>query len=160
MQIDAYLIEAHIFRKINNDIEFLLLKRSPDEKYPNIWQMVTGSIDDDEKAYETALREIKEETGLVPEHFWVVPHTNSFYSPEKNCFCLVPVFAVLVDPNSEVVLSAEHDEYRWVKMEEAKKLLAWQGQRQSVEIIYEYFTKKESLLNFTRIDLDKIKKND
>lgn len=153
MKIDAYLIEAHIFRKRNSDIEFLLLKRSADEKYANIWQMVTGSIDEDEKAYETALREIKEETGFTPTDFWVVPHTNAFYSHEKNCFCLVPVFAALVDDKYSVELSDEHEEFKWVSKTEAQKLLAWQGQRQSVEIIYEYFTKEESLLNFARIDL-------
>ncbi|MFA7229097.1 MAG: NUDIX domain-containing protein, partial [Melioribacteraceae bacterium] len=72
MNVKSSLIEAHIFRRNGVDIEFLLLKRSPGEKYPGLWQMVTGSVENGEKRYETALREIKEETGIVPIKFWIV----------------------------------------------------------------------------------------
>ena len=63
-KIITNLIEAHIFRKTKNGIELLLLKRSETEIYPGLWQMVSGKIQVNEKAYQTALREIKEETGL------------------------------------------------------------------------------------------------
>ena len=153
MNVTSFLIESHIFRERNGIIEFLLLKRSRKEIYPGIWQMVTGSIKEGEKAYETALREIKEETGLVPDDFWVVPYTNSFYSHEKNVMCMVPVFVVRVQPDSEVVLSDEHSEFMWVDSEKAKTMLAWYGQRKSVEIIYEYLTKEKSTLEFVRLPL-------
>jgi len=68
------MIEAHIFCKKKNGIEFLLLKRNEKEIYPGLWQMVTGKIRKGEKAYKTALREIKEETGLKPKRFWVTPN--------------------------------------------------------------------------------------
>lgn len=152
MNVSSTLIEAHIFRKIGIDLEFLLLKRASNEKYPGIWQMVTGSIES-ESAYQSALREIKEETGLTPIKFWVVPNINSFYSPEKDVIIMIPVFAVLVDENPKVIISEEHSEYKWVKKEEAIKLLAWPGQRKSVEIIYEYFTNQQSFLKFVEIHL-------
>ena len=152
MNISSTLIEAHIFRKIENDLEFLLLKRASNEKYPDLWQMVTGSIEN-ESAHQTALREIKEETGLTPIKFWVVPNINSFYSPEKDILIMIPVFAVLVDKNQKIIISEEHSEYKWVKKEEAIKLLAWPGQRKSVEIIYEYFTNRQSFLKFVEIEL-------
>lgn len=154
MNLKSLLIEAHIFRQISGkDIEFLLLKRADGEKYSGIWQMVTGSIHEKEKAYKTALREIKEETGLTPRKFWVVPNVNSFYEPVKDYICMVPVFAALVDENSQVCISDEHKEYKWVGLEEANKLLAWRGQRISVDTIYEYFTKEKSFLNFVEIKL-------
>ena len=34
---------------------------------PGLWQMVTGKMKDGETAYQTALREIKEETTLKPD---------------------------------------------------------------------------------------------
>lgn len=154
MHLTTFLIEAHIFRQIDeNQIEFLLLKRSDGEIYSGVWQMVTGSIDKNEKAYQTALREIKEETSLLPKQFWVVPNVNSFYEPKTDYICMVPVFAALVDLDAQVNISNEHSEYKWVNLEEAKKLLAWRGQRNSVDIIFEYFTKEKSFLNFVEIKL-------
>lgn len=156
MIIDSILIEAHIFRKHENGIEFLLLKRSEGQLYPNIWQMVTGSIEANEKAYQTAIREIKEETGLRADKFWVVPNVNSFYSFQKDEMCLIPVFAANVRNDAIVKISDEHCEYRWVCKEEAKKLLAWPGQRKSVEIIHDYFMNQNSFFQFVEIDLTEL----
>lgn len=157
MKIVSTLIEAHIFRQVKNDIEFLLLKRSKEVKYPELWQMVTGEIDKNEKAHQTALREIYEETGLSPLKLWVVPHINSFYSPEENEICMIPVFAALVDKNATIKISEEHTQYKWVNKDEAKKLLAWKGQRESVDTIYDYFMKEQKKLNFVEIDIDRSK---
>ncbi len=152
MNIISNLIEAHIFREKNGELEFLILKRSPEQYYPNIWQMVSGKIKENETAYQTALREIKEETNLIPEKFWVAPTVNSFYAPDKDYICLLPVFAVKVKFDSEVVISDEHVEYRWLKPEKAKQLFAWDGQRKSVDVIIDYFLNKNSFLNFIEIE--------
>jgi dATP pyrophosphohydrolase len=147
---NSVFVESHLLKKVENDIEFLLLKRAPGEIYPDIWQMVTGKINDDEKAYETAIREIKEETGLSPEKLWVVPNVNSFYSPKHDKVLQIPVFAALINDDT-VKLSEEHSEYKWVKKEEAKKLLAWPGQRNSVDIIYEYFLHEKLFFELVEI---------
>ena len=151
MKIISNLIEAHIFREQNGKLEFLLLKRSPEQYYPNLWQMVSGKIKENETAYNTALREIKEETSLIPEKFWVAPTVNSFYSPDKDYICLLPVFAVKVKYESKVILSKEHVEFKWVAPEESKQLLAWDGQRKSVDVIVDYFLNRNSFLNFIEI---------
>ncbi|MBL1213675.1 MAG: NUDIX pyrophosphatase [Ignavibacteriae bacterium] len=153
MKVESYLIEAHMFRKTKSGLEYLLLKRASNEKYPGVWQMVTGAVEENEKGYETAIREIKEETNLTPAKFWVVPRMNSFYSPEKNSVCMVPVFATLVE-DGEVTLSEEHTEYKWVNKAEAQKLLAWPGQRKSVQIIEDYFTNEQSFLKFVEIEIN------
>ena len=79
MDIKLDLVETHIVQKVGDNYKYLLMKRSPNEKYPNIWQMVTGSVKRGEKAYETALRELKEETNFSPQKMFVVPTINSFY---------------------------------------------------------------------------------
>ncbi|KAF0152115.1 MAG: dATP pyrophosphohydrolase [Ignavibacteria bacterium] len=156
MQVVSNLIEAHVFRFNDGKLEFLLMKRSENEKYPNIWQMVTGTISENEKAYQTALREIQEETGLTPERFWIVPQVNSFYSHENDEVCFVPIFAALVKVNSEVQISPEHSEFLWLDNKNAKKRLAWKGQRNAVDTIYEYFSSKDINLKFIEIDLTSI----
>jgi dATP pyrophosphohydrolase len=145
------MIEAHVFRETEGGIEFLLLKRSEKEIYPGLWQMVSGRIEENEKAYETALREIKEETGLIPEQLWAAPNVNQFYSHENDYISLLPVFAARVDGKTDVVLCDEHCDCIWAFPEEAKKLLAWPGQKKSIDIIVEYFTKGINFLNFTEI---------
>lgn len=152
MKVTSGLIEAHVFRIKKEEIEFLLLKRSENENYGGIWQMVTGSIDQNEKAFDTAIREIKEETGLIPQKLWVVPNVNSFYSPDKDELIMIPVFAALVI-NDAVVLSSEHSEYQWTDKEKAKALLAWNGQRKSVDTIYQYFKSENPVLYFNEINI-------
>ncbi len=154
MEIKSTLVEAHIFRQEGNDIEFLLIKRAENDKiYPGLWQMVTGSIDENEKAYSTALREIKEETGLTPRNLWVIPNVNNFYNPSNDTVNLIPVFAALVDSESNIKLSEEHSDFKWVYKEEAVKILPWKGQRNSVETIHEYFTKEMQNLNLVEIKI-------
>ena len=151
MKIVSNMIEAHIFRKKKNGIEFLLLKRGEKEIYGGLWQMVTGKIRKGEKAYNAALREIKEETGLKPMRFWVTPNVNPFYSHENNYISLIPVFAAEVIENSKVILCKEHTKFKWLKPEETKKMLAWPGQRKSIDIITEYFLKELNFWNFVEI---------
>ncbi len=147
------MIEAHIFRRVKNGIEFLLLKRNETQIYGGLWQMVNGKIHDGETAYQTAIREIKEETNLTPMKLWVAPNVNSFYSHEKNFISMLPVFAALVDENSLCKISDEHNDFKWVNSEEAKKFLAWVGQRNSVDIINQYFINEMNFLNFIEIPL-------
>jgi dATP pyrophosphohydrolase len=152
MNVISNLIEAHIFRETENGIEFLLLKRAEDQIYPGVWQMVSGKIKENEKAFETSLRELEEETNLTPLKMWIAPKVNSFYSSQSDSICLVPVFAVQVKKDSNVIISDEHCEYKWVTSEEAKRLLAWYGQRKAVDLIEEYFLNEKSFLKFIEIE--------
>ncbi len=153
MNLVSNMIEAHIFRKKDNGIEFLLLKRSEKEIYPGLWQMVSGKIRSGEKAFETALREIKEETGLTPEKFWVAPNVDMFYDHFHDYISFLPVFAVLVKPDAQVTISNEHSEFMWKPPDEAKKYLTWEGQRRSVDIIMQYFNDEIQFLNLVELQM-------
>jgi len=153
LPIISNMIEAHIFRMKKGKIEFLLLKRSEKEIYPGLWQMVSGSIHDGETAYQTALREILEETNLKPKMMWVVPNVNSFYSPEKNYVSLLPVFAVKVDPNSKVRISNEHTEYKWVTYDEAVQQIHWPDQIESLNVIWRYLSSEKLKNKLVELDI-------
>jgi dihydroneopterin triphosphate diphosphatase len=152
MKLKSDLIELHVIKIINNEMLFLLLKRSAHKIYPGLWQMVSGHIKQGETAARTALRELQEETGLQPSRFWVAPNVNSFYSPDEDSISFIPVFVAQVN-NDNVLISDEHSEFKWVNSEEAKTFLAWEGQRRSVDIIKEYITNQMSFLKFTEIPL-------
>ena len=151
MKIVSQMVEVHVIRQVNSQIEFLLLKRAPGEIYENLWQMVSGRIEPEEKAYETALREVKEETGFTAQRIWAAPNVNSFYSAHNDEMNLIPVFAVLVNPEAKVVISDEHSDYKWLTKEECSIMLAWEGQRKSVDIIYDYFLNFRGFLDLVEI---------
>ncbi len=153
MKIKTNLIEAHILKKTEQGIEYLILKRASNQKYPSIWQMVTGKIQQNEKAYQAAIREIKEETDLNVDEIYTVPNVNSFYDHVDDSVTIIPVFVAVVKQEQDVKLSDEHSEYKWASATQAKKLFAWVGQRQSVDIIEEYFSHQSKELIFIRIGI-------
>ncbi len=151
MEIESCLVEVNIIKIIENEIKFLLMKRSKEEKYPGVWQMVTGHIEKGETAKNAAIRETLEETGLHATNLWSIPHLNSFYNPETDTICFIPVFVTKVTHNFSPKLSNEHSEYLWAEHDYAKKLVAWPGQRTSINIIAEYFLENKSEINLLRI---------
>jgi 8-oxo-dGTP pyrophosphatase MutT (NUDIX family) len=137
-------IEVCLFRFRQNAPEYLLIRRSPDEPvYPGMWQFVTGMIAGSERALECALREVAEETGLRPVHFWIVPHANSFYSAHDDAVHLVPFFAAQTDASAEPELSREHSAGVWLRHEEARRRLVWPGQRLGLDIVHQYIVRGE-----------------
>ena len=132
-------VEVCVFRFVKNRPEYLLLRRSPDEKiYPNLWQLVSGGINDGETAHAAALRELDEETRLTPRTFWVVPHVSTFYDAEYDAVNLSPLFAAQVDDDQAPKLSAEHSQHEWLPFSEAYRRLVWPGQRLGLAVVEEY----------------------
>ena len=146
------LVEIHIAKLIDGELRFLVLKRSANEKYPNVWQPITGHTEEGEKTYETAFREIEEEIGFKANGIYVIPQINSFYDYRTDRICNIPVFFCLVDDNFEPRISDEHSEYIWANAEQNKNLLAWEGQKKSVDLIIEYFPEKKEILNFIKLN--------
>jgi dihydroneopterin triphosphate diphosphatase len=129
-------IEVCVFRFRNDRIEYLLLKRSLEERiHPGMWQLITGTANEGERGVRTALREMQEETGLSPVHFWSVPVLTSFYDRHGGALHHCPVFAAQVDATAEVKLSEEHCEHAWLPYAEALHRLVWPAHRCVVETV-------------------------
>jgi dihydroneopterin triphosphate diphosphatase len=137
--IVSRVVEVCVFKGSLREARYLVLKRSEtDSIYPGMWQLVTGTLKDGERAVDAALREFREETGMDAVRFWVVPFVNSFYVPVNDSIHLSPVFAIEVGNEARVALSQEHQEYSWCLFEEAKQKLVWPGQRYAVDLVHEY----------------------
>ena len=150
--IQIRVIDCHIAIYNNNDWEFLLLKRSDDKIYPGIWQGVTGKIKDEEPPYKTALRELKEETGLAADKMWTADKVNIFYDATENIMNLIPVFGVVVR-SKDIVLSEEHSEYKWCSIDETVKLLTWEQQKKGVKIFYDMLKENKDRLKILEINI-------
>jgi dATP pyrophosphohydrolase len=152
VRIASGIVEVCIFAFTGDGPEYLMLRRSPHEKiYPDIWQFVTGSIEGAETATRAALREMAEETALVPTSLWVVPHVNTFYDPSHDSLNLTPVFAAQVDAGRVPKLSAEHTEYRWCDRSSAEGLLVWPGQRLALGILHDSIVRGGPASGLSRI---------
>ncbi|MBP9095306.1 MAG: NUDIX domain-containing protein [Ignavibacteria bacterium] len=126
--------------------KFLCLKRNDDALiYPGIWQIITAKIEKDEKAYDTAKRELFEETGLHPKQLFIGPSINQFYSLRNDSINLIPIFIAEVD-STEVKISDEHSEFEWLSFEDTYKRVYWGNQKDRLEEIYKYL-KSEELYN-------------
>jgi dihydroneopterin triphosphate diphosphatase len=139
----ARFVDCHIFRLRGGRDEWLLLKRAPHIRLGGTWQMVSGCIEDGEKAYVAAARELLEETGLVPVHFYQASILNRFYLAATDEVMLTPVFAAHVAEDAEVHLSEEHTDWEWVTHDEALRRYPWPGQRDCLRVIREQFIEGE-----------------
>ncbi len=116
----------------------LLLRRSKQPLFGE-WCHVAGGIEDGETAWETALREISEETGLAVTRLFSADYNEQFYEAGRNTFTVVPVFVAYVDSSQAVRLNTEHSEFRWVTIAEAQLLVTFGGQRRVYEEIQREF---------------------
>ena len=136
--IKAPFISVYLIAHIEGEHRFLIIKRDR-EPYKNIWQPVTGSIEEGEKAWQAALRELKEETGISPDRFYSAEFIERFYEMNTEIIALSPAFVGFVDYKPEVALSAEHNEYRWATLDEAVELVEFYEQKAAFRHIQRYF---------------------
>ena len=118
----------------------LMLRRKDD---PDFWQSVTGSLEPDATPYETACREIKEETGFEVEQnqlqdlshsiiFEIFPHFRHRYAPDVT-HCKEHWFK-MVQSEEKMPLLTEHSEYRWLAPDEAASLTkSWSNSQAILE---------------------------
>jgi len=151
--IKSFSIAAYIC-KIENETAYFLLIRRCGKFLNGNWQMVSGKIEKGETAWQAALREIKEETNLVPEKLYSADWVERFYEANQNCINLVPVFVAFVKEPLEVKLSpAEHDAFKWVTKAEMMKGLEFRSQKDALNHIDTYFIKNKPS-EFLRIDIN------
>jgi dihydroneopterin triphosphate diphosphatase len=141
--ITSRFVDCHVFRlRPDGGDEWLVLRRAPHLVLGGTWQMVSGHIEPGEKAYEGAVRELEEETGLRPVHFYQASYVNRFYLAASDEIVLSPVFAAHVASDASVRLSGEHTDFAWVPFEEAVRRYPWPGQRKAIATIREQFIER------------------
>jgi dihydroneopterin triphosphate diphosphatase len=153
-RVVSRMIEVCAFRITPEGSRYLLLKRADDEPvYPGMWQIVTGALDDGESALAGSLRELREETGLVPLQYWAVPHTSMFYDHRNDAVQILPLFAARVSSEAAVRLSTEHSEFSWVEYAEARSRIVWPAQKAGLDMVEQVIVGGEAAAGFSEIPL-------
>ncbi len=121
----------------------LLLKRAD---HPDFWQSVTGAMRWEERdPRATAVRELREETGLAAEpaalrdlgltqRYPILPQWRQRYAPEvtENT---EHAFALELPEETRLMLHPEHTEYGWFPFEEAvQRVASWANRRAIDEV--------------------------
>jgi len=91
-----------------------------------------GKIESGEAAWETAHREVTEETGHAPDRLWTLPSVNAFYEWQDDRINLIPAFAAALP--GDPVLDDEHDAFAWLPAEEAVDRVAWPEQQRLLHL--------------------------
>ncbi|ABC45918.1 hydrolase, NUDIX family protein [Salinibacter ruber DSM 13855] len=126
------VVDVYPYRESAVNPEFLLLRRAPGTEYAGQWRMVGGKIESGEAAWETAHREVTEETGHAPDRLWTLPSVNAFYEWQDDRVNLIPAFAAALP--GDPVLDDEHDAFAWLPAEEAAGRLAWPEQQRLLRL--------------------------
>ncbi len=101
----------------------LLLQRSSRVgSYPGVWAGVSGYIERDEEPLETALKEVREETGLSLGKEALVARGEPLpaYDREKDVLWLVYTF-LFKAPTDRIRLDWEHQNHTWVRPNEIRR---------------------------------------
>ena len=133
--IHVRFVDTFVLRGVGERLEVLVLRRAPGGRNPGSWETVHGTIEPGETPVQASLRELREETGLVPDKFYNLSRTEAFYQHKRDEVALIPVFAAFVASGASVQLSAEHDRAEWLKARDAAGRFAWPRERRAMEDI-------------------------
>lgn len=151
-QIKVRVVDCYIYRRTDDGILFLLMKRNLNKIYEHLWQGVAGKIEEGETSSEAAIRELKEETGLSPLNMFVADHVSKFYEVHGDRINLVPVFGIEVD--SEIInLSEEHISYKWVDINEALNTLVWNGQKKGIQTVHDMVINNDDRMIWSKVEI-------
>ena len=146
------VVDAYVFRQTKNGFRFLLLKRARTKMYEHLWQGVAGKIEKGEKAWQAAIRELKEETGFDPIRIFVADHVSRFYETHGDRVNLVPVFGIEVE-NGDVTLSKEHCEFQWMDFENARNTLVWNGQKEGIAAVFDMLNSDDDRIKWSEVKI-------
>ncbi len=127
------LVDVYPYTRFQDEVYYLLLKRSSRVEYAEQWRMVGGKVKVGETRWQAGLRELREETGCNPVTYWTVPLINTFYEHQTDTIHHIAAFAAELPKDHQIILNYEHQNYQWIPKKEVKNYLSWPRQ---IELIY------------------------
>ena len=131
---EPYQILSIPYRIVNGIPLFCVFRRTDS----NYWQFIAGGGENGETPIEAVKRETIEEIGVEPIN--IKQLTCIAYVPaeviaesrrqhwNKNVY-VIPEYSFAFQCDLEPVLSNEHNEYKWLTYDEARKLLKWDSNK-------------------------------
>lgn len=122
----------------NDKDELLLLRRSAtDVRRPGQWDIPGGNVDPEDESYQAACtREITEESGLGVKGAIEIGYAESACVEHDGDYDDITwMFFVCKVKDGAVVLSHEHDDYRWMPLDEALHTITYDRQLRALSYV-------------------------
>ncbi|MDD6808405.1 MAG: NUDIX domain-containing protein [Oscillospiraceae bacterium] len=115
---------AIVFRKINEEYRFLVIKN----KRSAHWSFPKGHVEMGESDEETAMREVLEETGI---HIEIIPgfKTTSEYMIQGKVEKTVHIYVASTNDTNTVIQESEIEDYSWLTFENSQKRLKFENDK-------------------------------
>lgn len=94
-------IAVVLLKKIEGMYKVLLLKRAT-PILKDMWCYIGGGLEQGEQAWQAALREVKEETGITNLLLYSTNTFDQIYSPLENYIYIAPVFVGFIEDDEHV----------------------------------------------------------
>jgi 8-oxo-dGTP pyrophosphatase MutT (NUDIX family) len=125
-----------VVRRLRGD--WVVAAIRPGGRRPGLWALPKGLIDEGEPAADAALREVAEETGVRARLVEKLGDVRYVYTWDgERIFKVVSFFLLRYSAGRLGDVPAEHrheiDEARWLRLEEAPRLLAYKGEREMAQ---------------------------
>ena len=113
-----------LYNDDNDEVQFLVLK------YPGgHWDFVKGKMENSEEPKQTAIRETKEETGIIDVEFidgFNEEISYTFYVKNKEINKKV-IFYLGNTKSTEIIISHEHLDFAWLNFKDAIERITYEN---------------------------------
>ena len=120
-----------LYKKVNNEYLYCIFLRKS-----NVWQGISGGVEDDESLIDTVKREVFEETGMVVSNIMELSSVSSIPVIDVvgdfkfgDDIYVIPEYSFGVECSGNIVLSSEHKDYKWMLYDEAINCLKYDSNK-------------------------------
>lgn len=108
--------------------------------------LLTGHVDPGESDMETALRETKEEAGLVASDLKIFEDAKEELKYDVGGQPKIVIYwlAELLNQDKPIQLSAEHQAFKWLRVDEACSVAKYQEMQHTLKSFHDYIHKNIS----------------
>ena len=102
--------------------KILIVQRSSKMRlYPDLWNGISGFLDDEKKVEDKAKEELVEEIGIRPSQISALRRGEIFEKEDEKYSKTWIIYPVLVDVDTdEIMLDWEAENFKWIKPSELK----------------------------------------
>lgn len=152
LPVRCTMVSVVVLRGASGDTQMLVAHRAS-TYLAGVWSYIAGHVEAGEAGWQTARRELLEETGLTPDVLYATSFCEQFYFSAADGIELVPAFVARVADDALVRLNGEHSAFQWVSLDEAADLVPFGGQRELIDYVRREFVEREPSA-FLRVTLE------